>query len=74
MPQTREHFAICRLLEIPAGVVALTKSDLVDAETLELARVEARELIAGSLIEGADIVPVSSTTGEGPPSRLGDTA
>ena len=65
MPQTREHFAICRLLEIPAGVVALTKADLVDADTLELARVEARELIAGSRIEGAAIVPVSSTTGEG---------
>ena len=50
MPQTREHFAICRLLEIPAGVVALTKADLVDAETLELARAEASELIAGSRI------------------------
>src|SRR5919112_4668784 len=56
MPQTREHFAICRLLEIPAGVVALTKVDLVDAETLEIARGEAAELIAGSLMAEAPIV------------------
>src|ERR1700722_1317437 len=48
MPQTREHFDICRLLRIPTGVVALTKTDLVDAETLELARLEVRELVAGS--------------------------
>src|SRR3954468_16336167 len=65
MPQTREHFAICRLLEIPAGVVALTKVDLVDEDTLEIARDEARELIEGSLIAGAPIVPVSARTGVG---------
>src|ERR671921_1302990 len=47
MPQTREHFAICRLLQIPAGVIALTKADLVDAETLDLAADEVRELVAG---------------------------
>src|SRR3954451_11258872 len=50
MPQTREHFAICRLLDVPTGVVALTKADLVDAETLEIAQADARELIAGSLL------------------------
>ena len=38
MPQTREHFAICRLLQVPAGIIVLTKADLVDEETLELAR------------------------------------
>src|SRR5262249_22358543 len=65
MPQTREHFDICRLLRIPAGVIALTKSDLVDAETLELVRLEVRELVSGSFLEGAPIVPVSSRTGEG---------
>lgn len=65
MPQTREHFAICRLLQIPAGVIALTKVDLVDADMLELAQEEARELVAGSLIAGAPIVPVSSRTGQG---------
>src|SRR5918993_354242 len=53
MPQTREHFAICRLLQIPAGLIALTKSDLVDADTLEIARIEARELVAGSALAQA---------------------
>ena len=65
MPQTREHFAICRLLQIPAGIVALTKADLVDADTLELAKSEARDLIAGSLMADAPIVAVSSRTGQG---------
>ena len=65
MPQTREHFDICRLLHVPAGVIALTKSDLADADTLELARMEIRELVAGSFLDGAPIVPVSAKTGEG---------
>jgi selenocysteine-specific elongation factor len=65
MPQTREHFDICRLLHVPAGLVALTKSDLVDADTLEVARLELRELVAGSFLEGAPIVPVSARTGQG---------
>ena len=65
MPQTREHFQICRLLGVPGGVVALTKADLADADMLELATLEARELVAGSFLAGAPIVPVSSTTGEG---------
>ena len=50
MPQTREHFDICRLLHVTGGVVALTKIDLVDAETIELVRLEARELTAGSFL------------------------
>src|SRR5213079_1425969 len=65
MPQTREHFDICRLLRVRSGLVALTKSDLVDAETLELARMEVRELVAGSFLDGALIVPVSAKTSEG---------
>src|SRR5207247_2277711 len=65
MPQTREHFDICRLLHIPAGLVALTKSDLVDPDTLELVRLEVHELASGSFLEGAPLVPVSSKTGEG---------
>ncbi|MFL6253516.1 MAG: GTP-binding protein, partial [Pyrinomonadaceae bacterium] len=65
MPQTREHFDICRLLRVPAGLVALTKSDLADAETLELARMEVRELVAGSFLESAPIVAVSARSGEG---------
>ena len=64
-PQTREHFAICRLLGIPTGLVALTKSDLVEPEILELVRLEVEELVAGSFLEGQPIVPVSSTTGAG---------
>jgi selenocysteine-specific elongation factor len=65
MPQTREHFDICRLLRVPTGIVALTKADLVDADTLELVRLEVRDLVAGSFLEGAPIVPVSARTGQG---------
>ncbi|HEV3056948.1 MAG TPA: selenocysteine-specific translation elongation factor [Vicinamibacterales bacterium] len=65
MPQTREHFEICRLLRVPAGFVALTKSDLADAETLEVARLEVRELVAGSFLEPAPVVAVSARTGAG---------
>ncbi|HVF30085.1 MAG TPA: selenocysteine-specific translation elongation factor [Pyrinomonadaceae bacterium] len=65
MPQTREHFDICRLLNIPAGVIVLTKADLADAETLELARLDVAELVAGSFLEGAPVFVVSARTGEG---------
>ncbi len=64
-PQTREHFAICKLLGISTGVIAITKSDLVERDILELVRMEVEELVAGSFLEGAPIVPVSSTTGAG---------
>jgi selenocysteine-specific elongation factor len=64
-PQTREHFDICRLLEIPRGVIALTKSDLADADMLGLVKLEVEELTAGSFLAGAPIVAVSSTTGAG---------
>jgi len=64
-PQTREHFDICRLLGIPRGIVALTKADLVDPEILGLVRLEVEELTAGSFLQGAPVVPVSSVTGEG---------
>jgi selenocysteine-specific elongation factor len=64
-PQTREHFDICRLLEIPRGVIALTKADLVDDDILGLVRIEVEQLVAGSFLEGAPIVPVSSVTGAG---------
>jgi selenocysteine-specific elongation factor len=66
-PQTREHFDICRLLGIPRGVIALTKADLVEPEIAGLVRLEAEELVAGSFLEHAPIVPVSSVTGEGLP-------
>jgi selenocysteine-specific elongation factor len=65
MPQTREHFDICRLLRVPTGVIALTKADRVDADTLELVRLEVRELAAGSFLASAPIIAVSSRTGEG---------
>jgi selenocysteine-specific elongation factor len=64
-PQTREHFDICRLLGIPRGVIALTKSDLVDSDILGLVRLELEELVAGSFLEGAPMVPVSAVTGAG---------
>ena len=66
-PQTREHFDICRLLGIPKGIIALTKADLVDADILELARLEVEEFTAGSFLEGAPVVAVSSATGAGIP-------
>src|SRR3954469_22849442 len=47
MPQTREHFDICRLLGVKSGLIALTKSDLVDADTLDLARLDVVELVGG---------------------------
>ena len=65
MPQTREHFDICRLLEIPRGIIVMTKCDLVDPELRELAALETRELVAGSFLDGVPVVEVSSTTGEG---------
>ena len=65
MPQTREHFDICRLLGVSTGVVALTKSDLVDPETVELVRLETAELVSGSFLEQAAVVPVSARTGDG---------
>jgi selenocysteine-specific elongation factor len=65
MPQTREHFDICRLLQVKSGLVALTKADLVDEELLELARAEVEDFIQGSFLEGAPIIALSSRTGEG---------
>jgi selenocysteine-specific elongation factor len=59
-PQTHEHLAILRLLGVERGVVAVTKADAVDAETLELALAEARELVPD-----AEVVAVSAKTGEG---------
>ncbi|MDX1981260.1 MAG: selenocysteine-specific translation elongation factor [Bryobacteraceae bacterium] len=64
-PQTREHFDICRLLGIQRGIVVLTKADLVDADILELVKLEAEEFVAGSFLEGAPVIPVSAVTGQG---------
>jgi selenocysteine-specific elongation factor len=65
MPQTREHFHICRLLGVPRGLVVLTKCDLADAETQAIAEMEVRELVAGSFLDGRPLVRVSIRTGEG---------
>jgi selenocysteine-specific elongation factor len=65
MPQTREHFDICRLLNVRRGLVVITKTDLVEEELLTLVRAEAEELVAGSFLEGVPTVSVSARTGEG---------
>ncbi|HEY8186657.1 MAG TPA: selenocysteine-specific translation elongation factor [Pyrinomonadaceae bacterium] len=65
MPQTREHFDICRLLEVRQGLVVISKIDLVEDELLSLVRAEAEELVAGSFLEGAPLVAVSTRTGDG---------
>jgi len=64
-PQTREHFDICTLLGVTRGVVALTKSDLVDPDMLGLVRLEVEDYLRGSFLERAAIVPVSAKTGTG---------
>ncbi len=61
-PQTREHFDICRLLGVRRGVIALTKSDLADSDTRELARLEIEEFIKGTFLASAPIVEVSAKT------------
>ena len=65
MPQTREHLDILRLLGVKSGLVALTKRDMVEREWLELVTEEVRDFVAGSFLEGAPILPVSSRSGEG---------
>ena len=70
MPQTREHLAIIDLLGVERGVVALTKADLVDAEWLALVAADVEQLLAGTSIEGAPIVGVSSKSGAGLPELL----
>lgn len=66
MPQTREHLAILDLLHVPAGVVALTKMDLVqDPDWLELVRDDVASTLADTSLDGAEIVPVSARTGQG---------
>src|SRR5215203_6652083 len=65
MPQTREHFDICRLLGVHSGLVVITKKDLVDEEMLSLVEDEARELVTGSFLENAPVIAVSSRTSEG---------
>ncbi len=65
MPQTREHFEIVRLLGIRAGMVAVTKTDRVARELVEVTMSDVSDLTRGSFLEGAPILPVSSRSGEG---------
>ncbi|MEA2084941.1 MAG: selenocysteine-specific translation elongation factor [Thermodesulfobacteriota bacterium] len=65
MPQTREHFEICSLLGVKAGCIIITKKDLVEPDWLDLVQEDINEYFAGSFLENAPVVAVSSTTGEG---------
>jgi selenocysteine-specific elongation factor len=64
-PQSEEHLQILDVLGVSGGVVAITKRDLVDGETLQLAEEEVRDHLAGTVLAGAPVLPVSSHTGEG---------
>src|SRR5437763_1292665 len=65
MPQTREHLEILRLLGLRHGVIALTKSDLVDATTRAVVEAEIRDLVQGSFLQDAPLIATSAQTGEG---------
>ncbi len=65
MPQTKEHMEICTLLGIKHGLVVLTKIDMVDEEWLELIQEDIEEFVEGTFLEGAPVMPVSSTKGQG---------
>jgi selenocysteine-specific elongation factor len=67
MPQTREHLAICQLLHISSGMVALTKTDLAEPDWVELVEDDVARLLEGSFLAGCPIVPVSVKTGQGLP-------
>lgn len=65
MPQTQEHFEICRLLGVKQGIIVITKKDMVEEEWLEMVTEEVQDYCEGSFLEDAPIVHISSTTGEG---------
>ena len=65
MPQTREHLDILKLLGVESGIVVLSKCDLVADDMLELARADVLDLVKGTFLEGAQVVPVSVETGNG---------
>jgi len=70
MPQTREHLDICSLLGIQKGLVALTKIDMVEGDWLDLVQEDIKEFLKGTFLEGAPILPVSSSTGQGIPELI----
>jgi len=65
MPQTREHLAILDLLGIERGIVALTKSDLVEQDWADLVTLDIEDTLVGTSLEGSPVVPVSAVTGDG---------
>lgn len=65
MPQTREHLAILKHVGLTRGVVALTKTDMVEDDWLALVQDDVKEFFQGSFLEGAPLMPVSSTAGTG---------
>jgi selenocysteine-specific elongation factor len=65
MPQTREHFDICRLLGLSTGLIVITKTDMADPDLKSVVISEVEELVAGSFLEGAPIISTSAHTGEG---------
>lgn len=65
MPQTREHLGILSLLNISEGIIVITKKDMVDEDWLEIVCDEVRQEVQGTFLENAQIIPVSSYTGEG---------
>ncbi|HPB70009.1 MAG: selenocysteine-specific translation elongation factor [Syntrophales bacterium] len=71
MPQTREHLQICALLGIRRGLVALTKTDMVDPDWRTLVAEDVREFLQGTFLEGAPVCPVSALAGEGLGDLLG---
>lgn len=63
MPQTREHFEILQALGIDDGIIAITKTDMVDEEWLELIQEDIRDYVEGSFLEGKPMIPVSAKSG-----------
>ncbi|MFZ0592772.1 MAG: selenocysteine-specific translation elongation factor [Bryobacteraceae bacterium] len=71
-PQTREHFDICRLLNISRGIIVLTKADLVRPERIEQLESEARDFCRNSFLDRAPCIPVSAREGSGLPRLIGE--
>jgi selenocysteine-specific elongation factor len=74
MPQTREHLAICDLLRVKKGIIALTKIDMVEKDWLALVQDEVRDFVKGTFLEKSLIVPISSRTGENLPGLVQELA
>ena len=70
MPQTKEHLAILDLLRVKRGLAVIAKRDLVDEDMVELVMAEVEDVLKGTTLEGAPMVPVSAITGEGLPELL----